>query len=85
MFVYQIQYIISAYDGIIDHGVASTLESAVQYCQKQIQNGERHVEDPLNDDKSGFIIYEFQLDKFVNTLADKKGWKAYNDDGKLLN
>jgi hypothetical protein len=76
--VFYIETFISAHDGAFPQGVASSLEKAIEFCEKKIQSGEgSHTDDPYEN--GGFVIKEFKLDNFRPETM-----KHYNDKGMLL-
>ena len=52
------KYIISAYDGEVEHHIFSTLKKAVEYCDK---SSEPFVENPLNEG-GGWLIEKHIID-----------------------
>jgi hypothetical protein len=79
MIVFYIENIISAYDGTITVGVASSLEKAVEHLDKLYKSGdERFVEDSLNN-AEGHLITEMRLDDFKG-----KHNRFYNGKGKEI-
>lgn len=76
--VFYIEIFISAHDGVISQGIASSLEKAVEFCQDKIKKGEEtHADDPY--ETGGLVITEFVIDNF-----NPKTMKYYNDQGVLL-
>ena len=79
--VFVIEYTISAYDGSVMIGAASTLEKAVAHLAKMYRDGHDSFDpDPFNC-AVGHTITEYQLDNFNRENVQDDTLKIYDGQG----